>query len=131
MGTTGIHLFTLSTSISSNRTISFDLSDSLEVFPQTYNTEIVISSVSLSSPGFILIFPGYDNAQNIPSGKSTILPPGTSKNIHIPLSIQIQKGDTFFAQLHHDNGNKLFDNPIVDHPAEINTMRTKKYFFIK
>ncbi len=80
---------------------------------------ITIAFASLEKDGFVVIHEGKDAKVGAVIGKSSLLPRGEAENLSpIVLSRKTLDGETLFAILHRDNGDKTFnsqdDIPITD-----------------
>ena len=82
------------------------------------NGQFQLSEVALNKPGFIIFY--ADNGAGQPGrvvGQSNLLAQGTINDVKVGSS-KIEKGQTYYAMLHYDNGDQKFlianDRPATD-----------------
>jgi predicted lipoprotein with Yx(FWY)xxD motif len=85
-------------------------------------TSIVVSSVTLPSPGFIAVHANADGGPGPIVGHSDLLPEGTSTDVTVDLDTPLEETDLLFPMAHIDvngNGEYEFTPPdvTVDAPA--------------
>ncbi len=84
---------------------------------------ITVTFAALEEAGFVVIHEGKDAGVGAVIGKSNLLLRGETENLPpIVLSRKTLDGETLFAMLHRDNGDKTFnmqeDIPITDSEAD-------------
>jgi hypothetical protein len=122
-------IFAISQSTQNTRQLDFSLDNDLTILPQNQGTTIQIASVSLQTSGFIVIKNNNDVTKII--GQSNILPPGTTANIQIEVHHIISSNDSLTAELHLDNGNKIFDDEISDKLLKNTKGDVRRFFYVK
>lgn len=90
--------------------------NAIYVSEQLPSKNVTVSLASLEKPGFIVIHESKNGKPAGIVGKSKLLPAGENKNILIDLSRISKDGETFFAMLHLDDGNAVFE-AVKDIPA--------------
>ncbi len=90
----------------------------LSVSPQSPGASIRIDSVTLTEPGFVVVYTYLPNGREKVIGISPYLNPGTTTNIPIYLSSRTMSGGTYVVTAHQDGGNRVFtygeDKPFLD-----------------
>ncbi len=90
--------------------------DSVETAPQKPGDFVTIPRVVLSHPGFVMIH----RAQGTYPGEivmtGNLLPAGESTNVVVH-GVKTKPGEEYFAMLHRDNGNGVYDDPGTDPPV--------------
>lgn len=72
------------------------------------NNELIINLVSFADGGYVVIHQDKEGGFGDIIGVSELLPSGDSNNVPLNLSEITSEGDTLYAMLHQDNGNKVF-----------------------
>lgn len=89
--------------------------NAIYVADQIPGQSIAIDVVALGEAGFVVIHEAEGEKPKAIIGASRLLPYGDTATLPIVLSRQVLHGETFFAMLHRDNGDELFD-PTQDTP---------------
>ena len=84
--------------------------DDLMISPQSEGVVVTVESVSLNSPGFVVIATSQTMNQDTIIGTSHLLFAGLNEQIEIPLTAKMVSGQTLFATLYYDNGDGVFDS---------------------
>lgn len=84
-----------------------------KVFP---GDRLVVDSVRLILPGFVVVYEDASGNSDAILGSSDLLRTGDSKNIEIKLKRKLVNGEKIFLGLHTDDGNAAFDGPNKDIP---------------
>ncbi len=101
--------------------------NSITVIDQEPNTlSVTIDSVSLRAPGFVAIHEDVRGTPGAIVGSSALLEAGISSNVSV--IADLKPGATYWAMLHTDNGNNIF-NPATDLPAADNSGTTVMAMF--
>lgn len=92
---------------------------------------VTIPKVILSEPGFVMIHKavGDDSGPIVMTGD--LLPAGVSTNVVVKTGIVTKVGEGYFAMLHVDNGNGVFDNPGTDPPVYFGGQIVQEKFVIE
>lgn len=86
--------------------------------PKT-NNKLVVDSVSLVKPGFVIIHEEEERNPGKIIGKSELLAAGTTEKVNIKLDREARKGETLFAIIYYDDDeNGYFEYPSLDMPAQ-------------
>ena len=92
--------------------------DMLTVFDQTPGQVVTIESVSLTTPGFVVIQVDEAGVPGAVLGVSPMLFAETSNLVDVPLSAPLTLGTMYFATVYHDDGDGVFslekDLPVSD-----------------
>jgi hypothetical protein len=99
------------------------MTQELQIDTQSPGQEIIVSSVSMSKPGYIVIT-NIGKAETEYIGHSNLLTTGMHKNVRIALSRKVI-GQTLHGELYPDNGDGVFtiagDVEITPEPRIIGT----------
>ncbi|TSD07402.1 MAG: hypothetical protein Greene07144_920 [Parcubacteria group bacterium Greene0714_4] len=91
--------------------------NAIYVEDQAPSKTILVATVRLEKPGFVIVF---DDANGVPGkilGRSDFLPAGEMENLlPIQLSRKTQDGEILYIALHFDDGDGMFD-VTKDQPA--------------
>ncbi|HEC30825.1 MAG TPA: hypothetical protein ENI66_02320 [Candidatus Yonathbacteria bacterium] len=79
---------------------------------QAGGPEVFIDSVILANTGFVVIHKEVDGVASTTVGVSKFLPTGTTSNFLVQLSEEAVEGDTFYAMLHIDDGDGVYDGEL-------------------
>ncbi len=109
----------VSTPTSSNNPTS-NKENKIIVEDQSDGDILVISSLMLSKPGFVVLHKSTaDGKPGTVVGSSSYLMENLDEELDIDISPIAKKGDTYFAMLHEDtNGNKKYDDEATDMPVK-------------
>ncbi len=83
---------------------------------QKPGTTLTVNTVFLRQPGFVVIHKDNKRTPGVVLGVSSYLPAGEHTNISIKLTSSTQDGQTVYAMLHEDNGDKKFSE--ADAPVQ-------------
>jgi hypothetical protein len=75
------------------------------------NLGVLVDSVSLVAPGFVVIHEDVNGAPGAIVGSSTLIPVGVRYNMNVITTLT--PGKYYWAMLHTDDGNGIF-NPATD-----------------
>lgn len=78
---------------------------------------VLISTVSLSWPGFVAVYENPKDKFGTLMGTSRFLTAGEYKNVPVDLTKSYPAGTKLFAVLHYDNGDGIF-NLVQDFPIK-------------
>ena len=92
------------------------LNTSLVVPKQAGGMNIFIENVILGNDGYVVIHRDEDGKPGVIIGVSELLSKGTVSNFLIDIDEEIVEGDSLFAVVHKDDGDKVF-SPDMDVPA--------------
>lgn len=103
-------------------------SNALYVPEQLPGTTISVGFAALAVPGFVVIHEGADERVGAIVGASSFLPADeTQSGVSITLSRPIREAEEFFAMLHQDDGDGVFDAsrdvPVKDEQGNVIEMR--------
>lgn len=93
--------------------------NAIYVQDQAPGQSVTVAFATLEEAGFVVIHEAKDDNIGAVIGKSNLTPGGEAENLPpITLSRKTLDGETLFAMLHRDNGDKTFnakeDAPITD-----------------
>lgn len=77
---------------------------------------ITIPRVVLSEPGFVMIHKSVNGQTGPIVMTGDYLPAGESTGVVVS-GLQTQSGQKYYAMLHVDDGNEVYDSPAVDPPV--------------
>jgi len=81
---------------------------------------VTISKVVLTEPGFIMIHASNGGRTGAIIMTGDYLATGSHSNVIVKTGLTTKPGEKYFAMLHIDNGNQIYDNPGIDPPVIIN-----------
>lgn len=99
---------------------SFDVASEnmINVDNQVIDKSVRIKKAVLSKNGFIVIHKDSSGAPGAVVGTSNLLEPGDYSGIEIDISEEVKNERKFYAMLHEDNGDGIFntheDSPVID-----------------
>ena len=98
--------------------------NAIYVSDQKPGNSIEVGFVALHEPGFVVIHSGANERPGEILGESVLINAGETNTISpIILTRQTQDGETLFAMLHRDDGDRVFnavqDGPVQDEQGEI------------
>lgn len=76
---------------------------------QAPGRKILIAITNLEKPGFVVIHEDNEGAPSKILGVSRLIPQGETKKLEITASREIKDGETLYAMIHLDNGDRNFD----------------------
>jgi hypothetical protein len=92
--------------------------DRFEFGTQLPGTSVTMQSVTFTRPGFVVIHAFGQNGIGPVVGISPLQNPGTTVGVPIYLRTMTRRGETYYAALYYDNGNRVFsvsdDELVVD-----------------
>ncbi|MEK7203487.1 MAG: hypothetical protein AAB627_00170 [Patescibacteria group bacterium] len=91
--------------------------NAIYVAEQAPSKTVSVAVVQFEKPGFVVI---HEEANEKPGkilGASVLLSKGETKNVLVRLSRMTADGETLYAMLHLDDGDRVFE-PGKDYPAE-------------
>lgn len=103
-------------------------SDAIYVADQMPGNSIEVGFVVLREPGFVVIHSDEDENPGEILGESVLINAGENDNIpRVALNRETRDGETLFAMLHDDNGDRVFnavqDSSVKDNNGEIIMMK--------
>ena len=81
------------------------------------NGMVVIKSLTLDKPGFVVIHKDGGGKPGPVIGHSDVLPAGTHNDVKVNFD-KAQGGDRVFPMLHYDDGNGKYEFPGPDGPVK-------------
>lgn len=93
--------------------------DALVVSDMRPNDVVVVDSVTLSEPGFVAIHADQGGVVGAIVGVSDYLSAGTHTGVPVKISKAAANGDTLYAMIHVDDGDRIF-SAALDLPREQN-----------
>lgn len=91
--------------------------NAIVVMEQRLNDEVLVTAINLEKPGFVIVHRDVDGKPGAVIGVSKWFPAGQYANEDIGLTESLQAGMDYYAMLHNDDGNGIFD-PNDDMPVE-------------
>lgn len=92
--------------------------NAIYVAPQRPGKEIIVTTVNMEAPGYVVIHESVDGKPGAIIGHSALLSDRTNSNITIPLTRTVKDGEALIAMLHTEKGNTGFDAntdlPVLD-----------------
>ena len=86
--------------------------------PQPEGPRVMVREATVTASSFIVIYTYDRNGNEVVFGVSPLLRPGSTENVPIYTQAPTRVEGTYYAQLHEDNGNRLFtkseDMPLTD-----------------
>ncbi len=79
---------------------------------QAEGSEVFIDSITLADAGFVVIHKEIDGVASTIVGVSEFLPLGTTSNFLVQLTEEAVEGDMFYAMLHRDDGDGLWNGEL-------------------
>ena len=91
--------------------------NAIYVAEQAPSKTVSVVVVQFEKPGFVVIHEDINGTPGKILGASALLSKGETKNVLATLSRMTVDGETLYAMLHLDDGDRVFE-PVEDHPAE-------------
>jgi len=99
------------------------MNPSLVVPRQAGGTNVFVENVVLENDGYVVIRRDENGKPGAIIGVSDLLPKGVASNILMDINEEIVEGDSLFAMIYTDDGDKVF-SPDTDIPAVDNDGNT-------
>jgi hypothetical protein len=103
---------------------------SVEVVDNLSANRVIIPQVNLDNPGFVMIHRSVNGKAGEIIMTGEYLGSGIHRDVVVNTGINTVSGESYFAMLHVDNGNKYYDNPGVDPPLVIDNEIIQEEFNI-
>lgn len=91
---------------------------SLTLEDQPRGDGVMIKSLTLDKPGFVVVHKDGGGKPGPVIGNSKVIPAGTFNNVKVPFD-SAQAGARVFPMLHYDNGNGIYEFPGPDGPVKV------------
>lgn len=86
--------------------------------PQPAGETVIISNVTLTQPGFVIIHEETNGNPEKIIGRSELLQVGTKSSVTISLDRKVKSKELLFAILHNDDGSQAFESQGADLPSQ-------------
>lgn len=104
--------------------------NALKVQNNLHGDYVTIPFVRLSKPGYVMIHASENGQPGEIIMTGSLLEKGEHTNVNVRTGIQTNPGEKYFAMLHTDNGNSVYDNLSLDEPIVINGKIVQEEFSI-
>lgn len=85
--------------------------DSIEVHDQVAIDDVLVDSVTVSAPSFVVVHSNVDDKPGDVLGVSSLISSSPTKNVVITLDTKLNPGQKYFVLVHKDNGDGIHTFP--------------------